>query len=1022
MADKAMSTMGIDSSLDGTERILAQGADGSIILLSAISTYTLANLLAATSNTSVTDSDEFLIERSGAAIKVDEQYIRSRILGKAFDSSDGSAAQAGDLILIERSGAIYTLDVDDIVTYVGSLSSLDISGLGDATLGSGVYLLIGEGSTPTKTTLGSLETQLWADFDAYLTELGSVATLTDSDAFYVLDNGVPQKITASTIATYIATNNATDIIAAAYDDVDPIGSLTSGDEFICETSDVPKTATIDNIDTYVQTSIAGTSNTATSFTGTDEIYLERSDAIYKIDVDYLTDYVVQSAFDNATNVPVVTSLDTGDDILLGRGTDTVKQITWENLAGGIQSTILTHSGLTECSDPQSTDTFIIGDAGTPKKVPFSDIETTLWADWQTYFTGLGAVSSVLATDKIPLNQGGTAYHITPALLATYVESAISSNFIGDVFGGTPASPIATGDIVGVERSGVLKKANVTEFADYSIETLFGKGALDPIASGDDLAVYRSDVAYTADVDDISAYAISTIWDSDTQTTLASADMFHFDRGGTSYQIDIDNMVTHVLAGVQTSSLDISGLTPATLTKSSGDQYLVVQSGVAKRTDYVTLAEDIHEDFKAYTLGLGDIVTLADGDEFYVHDADTSLAKRSTAKEMCTYVDLEIWSTATELETLIDTDTFLMRKGGTTYYTTFSTLASEVSDGLQATILDLTGLGNATLSTGDFFLVGDGATAQKCTASALTTYSLGQLSTYVSGKSTITTVADDDIFYCIQGGVDKHVTPEELASYFYDEIVEDFETLDAKTDLARTDTVLIQDSESGGVLKRAAIGEIILDTTSGWAEISTDSYTATPPGTSGISMSDTSDMAVGLPLKYTYSAVDYYGIITAVTENASIVIAGAPLNISHSITGLYVGPASKVRQEEFFIDSIYDDAVQDCLAEVAERNYKWQLGDAYLVSFSAVNHWPDSGATQPYVNVKVGGSLVSTASTNQGMQVSATEDTWTDNTVFAINTSNYKIERGDAVEIACTATGTNGDAECLTVSCLFVFEG
>ena len=36
MADKLMSSMTVDSTLDGTERLLAQGADGAVILVSAI--------------------------------------------------------------------------------------------------------------------------------------------------------------------------------------------------------------------------------------------------------------------------------------------------------------------------------------------------------------------------------------------------------------------------------------------------------------------------------------------------------------------------------------------------------------------------------------------------------------------------------------------------------------------------------------------------------------------------------------------------------------------------------------------------------------------------------------------------------------------------------------------------------------------------------------------------------------------------------------------------------------------------
>ena len=44
MATKAMSAMDVDSSIAGTERLLAQGADGSVILVSAISAYVIDGL------------------------------------------------------------------------------------------------------------------------------------------------------------------------------------------------------------------------------------------------------------------------------------------------------------------------------------------------------------------------------------------------------------------------------------------------------------------------------------------------------------------------------------------------------------------------------------------------------------------------------------------------------------------------------------------------------------------------------------------------------------------------------------------------------------------------------------------------------------------------------------------------------------------------------------------------------------------------------------------------------------------
>jgi len=187
------------------------------------------------------------------------------------------------------------------------------------------------------------------------------------------------------------------------------------------------------------------------------------------------------------------------------------------------------------------------------------------------------------------------------------------------------------------------------------------------------------------------------------------------------------------------------------------------------------------------------------------------------------------------------------------------------------------------------------------------------------------------------------------------------------------------------------------------------------------MSDTSDLAVGLPVQYTYNSLPYYGIVTAVSTNASITIAGAPLDAGYPITELCVGPADRVEQVELFIGTPWDNAVQDVLAAIEEQYFKWQKADAYLVAFSAAQKYPDSGASQPYVNVKINGNLVSTENTNKGIVLSSSAGTWVDSSAVALSTSAYAISRGQSIELRCTQAGTTGDAECLTVSLVFVYK-
>jgi hypothetical protein len=204
----------------------------------------------------------------------------------------------------------------------------------------------------------------------------------------------------------------------------------------------------------------------------------------------------------------------------------------------------------------------------------------------------------------------------------------------------------------------------------------------------------------------------------------------------------------------------------------------------------------------------------------------------------------------------------------------------------------------------------------------------------------------------------------------------------------------------------------------WVEISTSKYTSTPADTDTLTMSDTSDMAVGIPIRYTISGTVYYGQVVSITTDTSIDIVGASL--SGSVTKLEIGRAHKIVTVPMYISGTYADGTDtDLLANDMTTYIKWRQGKAYLVSFSAVHDTVDSG-TEPKVNVQINNAAVSTNDSNNGVQLS-TAGTWVDNSAVAISTSNYDINWDEELEVACTAAGGTGDAEDLTVLCTFVLE-
>ena len=184
---------------------------------------------------------------------------------------------------------------------------------------------------------------------------------------------------------------------------------------------------------------------------------------------------------------------------------------------------------------------------------------------------------------------------------------------------------------------------------------------------------------------------------------------------------------------------------------------------------------------------------------------------------------------------------------------------------------------------------------------------------------------------------------------------------------------------------------------------------------------------GTPFMYSYPGLaGGYGICVAIdTDNEWLVLAGAPLRTDEALTGLYFGSNDVVKQRSFFISGQYGDGIDSTLYKNdMKRQFRWSEGPAYLVDFTAW-HATDAGTTQPYINVTVGGDVVSRGFGGKGLQPL--------NSGFVRNghsqnghhpdicTTNYYVENGDLIEISCTAAGVGSQAEDLTVELVFVHK-
>lgn len=707
---------------------------------------------------------------------------------------------------------------------------------------------------------------------------------------------------------------------------------------------------------------------ATPTTG-DILHGDRAGTIKTFTLNAVADYAIARAFDST----VVTSIVSGDLVTLERS-GVVKTITVNNLRtymqDGLQDSILNLSGLSSAT-LDATDLFAVCESTTPKKATLAELETKLWADLATYVAGLTENGTAADGDVLYCIQAGTPKYVTASTLAAYFAAEIGAAVIDSAWDAAAVDPALGTDVLVSQRSGVQKTVTVDTVSNFALASLGASSAVTPVAASDKFVLYRSNVAKTADIADIVTYVLAQAWNQTAGGSIVTGDELVIGRSNVSKTVTVDALQTFVLAGIQASVLDISGLSAATL--GATDNFLVVQSGTAKKTTLTAIETKLWTDFATYVGGLSDTGTLLSTDRFYILVSGTP--KYCTGEEIAAYVATTLWA-ASAASSVSGTDTFLVDQSGTTKEATITQLQTYLLAGLQEDVLDISGLDAATVVGTDQLLVCQSGVAKQATVDDVGTAILGDAAAYVE-TLTQAALTDTDKLLVSQGGVAKSTALSGLVDYIV-----------------------------------AASAE------PPWTTISGTKYTATPASTSTVTFSDTSDLAVGRPVRYTYNNNTYYGIITAISGNASMTIAGAPLDVGYPLTSLEIGLPSQVVVMDLKVTGTYAASVDDVLAARENRYVRWRRSAAYLVAFSATHKTADTGAAQPKLNVKVAGSLVSTQDSNAGLQLS-TAGAWVDGSAVALSTANYDVAWNSALELRVTAAGTNGNATNLSVCLVFV---
>lgn len=193
------------------------------------------------------------------------------------------------------------------------------------------------------------------------------------------------------------------------------------------------------------------------------------------------------------------------------------------------------------------------------------------------------------------------------------------------------------------------------------------------------------------------------------------------------------------------------------------------------------------------------------------------------------------------------------------------------------------------------------------------------------------------------------------------------------------------------------------------------FTATPASTSTITMTldRSNEIPIGTPLRYSIGGTYYYGIVAGLTDTL-MTVAGAPL--TDDIDALFLGNSEMVFQKDYLVPGVFDGSASSTLIQSILKSYSfWRNRPAYLVQISHIAATADTG-TAPNVTATISGGFVGTDNSNEGLPVGASLVS----TGVGINSTNYRIESGNVIELKTTAGG-NGDASDLTVLLTFVSE-
>lgn len=209
----------------------------------------------------------------------------------------------------------------------------------------------------------------------------------------------------------------------------------------------------------------------------------------------------------------------------------------------------------------------------------------------------------------------------------------------------------------------------------------------------------------------------------------------------------------------------------------------------------------------------------------------------------------------------------------------------------------------------------------------------------------------------------------------------------------------------------------------WRILAASRYTATPVSATRLTMSDTTAILVGAPMRVFQDTVYKYGIVTAVSANAYVDIIGVPLGTGTGISSLELGLPEMVAVMDFFVSGSYAVALQaDLIRTYVGYAPLWSLSPGFLVGVRFSGR-VRSSTPYPKVNVLINGySRSLTSDSGLGLEMIGVSGAPVSNVAGSIDPAHYRIVKDQTVDLEVTlAGGTSIQAQDLTATLTFILE-